>query len=87
MPEFAPPSPSLAVLWYPCRPLPALPNTAHLVAGDKVDKVILISDIFGIYNNCKLVADEWAGQGYEVYVPDLLEGSKVDEGLLNVSVE
>ncbi|ORX34822.1 dienelactone hydrolase [Kockovaella imperatae] len=52
-------------------------------SGDKVDKVILITDIFGIYNNTKLVADEWAGQGYEVYVPDFLGDSKVDEELLN----
>ena len=53
-------------------------------SGDKVDKIVMISDIFGIYANAKLVADEWAGQGYEVYVPDWFDGKPVDEGLLNV---
>lgn len=51
----------------------------------KVDRIVFISDIFGIYQNAKLLADEWAGQGYEVLVPELFENGPVDHELLNVS--
>ena len=67
-------------LFSPCH----LRRSDAIVTGDKVDKVIIVTDIFGIYPNTKLLADEWAGQEYEVLVPDLFEGSPVDHGLLNV---
>lgn len=56
-----------------------------LAAGAKVDKIIFLSDIFGVYPNAKLLADEWAKQGYEVLIPDLFDGAPVDHNLLNVS--
>lgn len=52
--------------------------------GGKVNKIVFISDIFGIYPNAKLLADEWAGQGYEVLIPDLFESGPVSHELLNV---
>lgn len=52
----------------------------------KVDRIVFISDIFGIYQNAKLLADEWAGQGYEVLVPELFENGPVDHELLNTIV-
>lgn len=53
-------------------------------SGDGSNKIIFLPDIFGIYPNAKLLADEWAGQGYEVYLPDLFDGSPIDHELLNV---
>ncbi|KAK1926018.1 dienelactone hydrolase [Papiliotrema laurentii] len=54
--------------------------------GGKVNKIVFISDIFGIYPNAKLLADEWAGQGYEVLIPDLFESGPVSHELLNTIV-
>lgn len=34
--------------------------------------VLYLSDIFGIYNNSKLLADQFAAQGYTTVIPDLL---------------
>jgi dienelactone hydrolase len=42
------------------------------------DKVIFIfSDIFGIYNNSQLVADDFAANGYLAIIPDLFNGDAV----------
>lgn len=55
--------------------------------GKKHDTVILISDIFGIdLVNSKLVADEWAGQGYKVLLPDFFEGDAIPDSLLQVII-
>ncbi|WVQ80924.1 hypothetical protein IAT38_003031 [Cryptococcus sp. DSM 104549] len=56
------------------------PSTpAPSAAGQgKVDTVILIPDIFGIdLVNTKLVADEYAGKGWKVLLPDLFEGDAI----------
>ena len=58
------------------------PKTAG--QGGKVDKVVFVSDIFGVYPNAKLLADEWAGQGYEVLIPDLFTNGPISLDLLNV---
>jgi len=50
----------------------------------KVDTLIMITDIFGIYVNAKLLCDEWAGQGYRVLMPDLFEGDGIPTDMLNV---
>jgi len=52
----------------------------------KVDTLIMIPDIFGIYVNAKLLCDEWAGQGYRVLMPDLFEGDAVPIDMLNTIV-
>lgn len=52
----------------------------------KIDTIIMIPDIFGVYVNAKLLADDWAGQGYRVVMPDLLEGDPVPLDMLNVGV-
>ncbi|ODN76293.1 hypothetical protein L202_06221 [Cryptococcus amylolentus CBS 6039] len=53
-------------------------------AGEgKQDTVIFISDIFGIdLVNTKLLADEWAGKGWKVLLPDFFEGDAVPDSLL-----
>ena len=55
------------------------------VPSGKVNTIIMIPDIFGIYVNAKLLCDEWAGQGYKVLMPDLFEGDAVPVDMLNVS--
>ncbi|KGB78186.2 cytoplasmic protein [Cryptococcus deuterogattii R265] len=66
----------------------SLPCSAHERKAEgqvskKHDTVILISDIFGIdLVNSKLVADEWAGQGYKVLLPDFFEGDSIPDSLL-----
>jgi len=42
---------------------------------DKV--VIILSDIFGIYNNSQLIADDFAANGYLAIIPDLFNGDAV----------
>ncbi|WWC85849.1 uncharacterized protein L201_000716 [Kwoniella dendrophila CBS 6074] len=50
----------------------------------KQNTVVLISDIFGVdLINTKLVADEYAGNGWKVLLPDFLEGDAIDHNLLN----
>jgi len=47
--------------------------------------VIFLSDIFGVdLVNTKLVADEWAGQGYKVLLPDLFDNDPVPHQHLKV---
>lgn len=47
--------------------------------------VIFISDIFGVdLVNTKLLADEWAGAGWKVLLPDFLEGDAVGHEHLKV---
>ena len=53
----------------------------------KIDTIIMIPDIFGIYVNAKLLCDEWAGQGYRVVMPDPFMGEPVPTDMLNVSLE
>ena len=60
------------------------PTKSNGVANGKIDRMILISDVFGVYPNAKLLADEWAGQGYEVLAPEFVDPIPTD--MLNVSV-
>ena len=55
-------------------------------SSGKVNKMVFLPDIFGIYPNAKLLADEWAGQGYEVLIPDIFENGPIPHDMLNVSV-
>ncbi|WWC66802.1 uncharacterized protein I206_100708 [Kwoniella pini CBS 10737] len=53
----------------------------------KQNVVVLISDIFGVdLVNTKLVADEYAGNGWKVLLPDFFEGDAIDHNLLNAIV-
>lgn len=36
--------------------------------------IIIVSDIFGIYINSQLLADEFAANGYLALIPDILQG-------------
>jgi len=48
--------------------------------NSKAKTVIFITDIFGYeLVNTRLVADEYAAQGFHVVVPDLLEGKLAGE--------
>ena len=61
------------------------PKTDKAGTG-KQDTVIFLSDIFGVdLLNTKLVADEWAGQGYKVLLPDLFDNDPVPHQHLKVS--
>ncbi|BCS01524.1 dienelactone hydrolase family protein [Aspergillus luchuensis] len=40
--------------------------------------VLFLSDIFGLFNNAKLLADEFANNGYLCVLPDLFSGDAVD---------
>jgi hypothetical protein len=54
-------------------------------SSGKQDTVIFLSDIFGVdLVNTKLVADEWAGQGYKVLLPDLFDNDPVPHQHLKV---
>ncbi|KAL1860019.1 hypothetical protein Plec18167_009504 [Paecilomyces lecythidis] len=46
---------------------------------EKTDKAILIlTDIFGIYTNSQLIADQFAENGYLAVIPDLFAGDAID---------
>ncbi|KAF8519660.1 Alpha/Beta hydrolase protein [Gautieria morchelliformis] len=49
------------------------------------DKAVLfLADVFGIQmNNSKLLADDFARNGFQVYAPDYLYGDPVPDGALN----
>ncbi|KAJ5742485.1 uncharacterized protein N7511_011504 [Penicillium nucicola] len=50
--------------------------------GDiKVNQAVLVlSDVFGLFNNSKLLSDDFATNGYLVVLPDLLSGDQMDVG-------
>ncbi len=60
-------------------------STPKTTLKGKVNTIIMIPDMFGIYVNAKLLADDWAGQGYKVLMPDVTEGDPVPVEMLNVS--
>ncbi|KAL1988386.1 hypothetical protein VTN96DRAFT_10069 [Rasamsonia emersonii] len=39
--------------------------------------VFIITDVFGLYNNSKLLADDFASNGYLTVVPDLFDGDQL----------
>ncbi|KAL1999251.1 hypothetical protein VTN02DRAFT_4824 [Thermoascus thermophilus] len=39
--------------------------------------VLILSDVFGIYPNSQLVADDFAAQGYLAVIPDLFQGDAI----------
>ncbi|KAL1964017.1 hypothetical protein VTN77DRAFT_7563 [Rasamsonia byssochlamydoides] len=39
--------------------------------------VFIISDVFGIYNNSQLLADDFAANGYLTVIPDLFDGDQL----------
>ncbi|GFF60224.1 protein AIM2 [Aspergillus udagawae] len=54
---------------------------AHPEGDEKPNKaVILLSDIFGIFPNCQLVADAFAANGYLAVLPDLFNRDQVNIG-------
>jgi hypothetical protein len=60
-------------------------DSAKTSSGGKQDTVIFLSDIFGVdLVNTKLVADEWAGQGYKVLLPDFFDNDPVPHQHLKV---
>lgn len=55
--------------------------------SDKQTVVIFIPDIFGVdLVNTKLLADEWAGNGWKVLLPDVLEGDAISHEHLKTIV-
>jgi dienelactone hydrolase len=51
--------------------------------GSKDKTVVFVTDIFGYkLNNVRILADEYAQQGFRVLIPDLFDGDYVDDGLL-----
>lgn len=51
----------------------------------KQDTVIFLHDIFGPdLVNTKIVADEWAGQGFKVLLPDFFDNDPVPDKYLKV---
>lgn len=59
-------------------------------ANKKADKAVLfLSDIFGLFNNNKLLVDEYANNGYLTVLPDLFRGGQIstddmDTGKINI---
>ena len=61
-------------------------STPKEPSSGKQDTVIFLHDIFGPdLVNTKLVADEWAGQGFKVLLPDLFDNDPVPDKHLKVS--
>lgn len=51
--------------------------------ADKCKTVVFLADIFGFQlPNVRLLADEWADQGYYVLVPDIYQGDPIDNSML-----
>jgi dienelactone hydrolase len=42
--------------------------------------ILFLSDVFGIYDNSKLLADAFAGSGYLTVIPDLFSGDAIQLG-------
>jgi len=62
-------------------------NTHAPSPGAKQDVVVVLPDIFGVdLVNTKLVADEWAGRGWKVLLPDVFEGDAIGEEHLKTIV-
>ncbi|KAJ5088746.1 hypothetical protein N7456_012362 [Penicillium angulare] len=59
-------------------------------ANKKADKAVLfLSDIFGLFNNNKLLVDEYANNGYLTVLPDLFREGQIstddmDNGKINI---
>ncbi|KAK0385382.1 hypothetical protein NLU13_7858 [Sarocladium strictum] len=54
--------------------------TAYLAkaASPSSAAVVVYPDVFGIWQNTKLIADEFAARGYTTIVPDLFDGEQLD---------
>jgi len=53
---------------------------------DKIDTIVLLSNVFGPdYIHTRLVADEWAEAGFKVVVPDLFVGDPLPIDYVKVS--
>src|SRR4051812_46349700 len=39
--------------------------------------IVFLTDIFGIYSNSQLLADEFANNGYLTVIPDLFQGDNI----------
>ena len=60
-------------------------NPKPAASGAKQNVVLLIPDIFGVdLINAKLVADDWAQNGWKVVLPDFTENGPVDVKYLKV---
>ncbi|KAH8820144.1 dienelactone hydrolase family protein [Xylogone sp. PMI_703] len=53
------------------------PNSNHDNA------IIILSDVFGIYKNAQLMADDYAARGYLTVIPDLFNGDAIDVDALS----
>jgi dienelactone hydrolase len=40
--------------------------------------IVFLTDIFGIFSNAQLLADEFANNGYLTVIPDLFQGDKIE---------
>lgn len=59
----------LTVSTYLSRP-PASTNPSNKA-------ILLLSDVFGIYKNIQLIADQFAARGYFAVIPDLFDGDAI----------
>lgn len=60
------------------EPIPTVDAYFARPADNSTEKAIIIfGDIFGIYQNIKLVADSFAARGFLAVVPDMLEGDSL----------
>ncbi|GLA67148.1 hypothetical protein AtubIFM54640_010125 [Aspergillus tubingensis] len=60
-------------------------NVTAYVARPKSDikahqAVLILSDVFGIYTNSQLLADDFAANGYLAVLPDILSGDQMNIG-------
>lgn len=54
---------------------------AHQGAG-----IVYVADIFGIWNNSKLMADQFAANGYTTIIPDLFNGDVLEYPPVGVDI-
>lgn len=53
----------------------------YVVGNSESRFIVIATDIYGHkYNNVRLIADQFAKDGYKVYVPDILKGDPVVPG-------